>query len=270
VLEFVQLQEVQVVTDEKDMVLFKVEDVVEGLKKFILQPTFHRLTRNSKTTETEKSTNLATSAKNKEIKTPANKELRPTRQKITPKLGTQRAWYQYRTTEKEKKRNVKKPVKLQECVLLPRGAFPPPPVKTAPTSKKLGALKICKQNFKTEAAPPAPIQQNNYDSLPNSDVITVLKQTLQSLGSLKQEVQMLKEGKENSPALPKGAIPQFPLLEIAQPQSVLRPTSHAGSEDSEMLKTLKVMLAWQQMCYINSFLQPSSFLHHIMIVRFYC
>ena len=137
-------------------------------------------------------------------------------------------------------------------------------------SKKLGALKICKQNFKTEAAPPAPIQQNNYDSLPNSDVITVLKQTLQSLGSLKQEVQMLKEGKENSPALPKGAIPQFPLLEIAQPQSVLRPTSHAGSEDSEMLKTLKVMLAWQQMCYINSFLQPSSFLHHIMIVRFYC
>ena len=90
-----------------------------------------------------------------------------------------------RTTEKEKRRNVKKPVKLQECVLLPRGAFPPPPVKTAPTSKKLGALKICKQNFKTEAAPPAPIQQNNYDSLPNSDVITVLKQTLQSLGSLK-------------------------------------------------------------------------------------
>jgi len=87
VLEFVQLQEVQVVTDEKDMVLFKVEDVVEGLKKFILQPTFHRLTRNSKTTETEKSTNLATSAKNKEIKTPANKELRPTRQKITPKLA---------------------------------------------------------------------------------------------------------------------------------------------------------------------------------------
>ena len=172
--------------------------------------------------------------------------------------------------KRKKKRNVKKPVKLQECVLLPRGAFPPPPVKTAPTSKKLGALKICKQNFKTEAAPPAPIQQNNYDSLPNSDVITVLKQTLQSLGSLKQEVQMLKEGKENSPALPKGAIPQFPLLEIAQPQSVLRPTSHAGSEDSEMLKTLKVMLAWQQMCYINSFLQPSSFLHHIMIVRFYC
>jgi len=104
VLEFVQLQEVQVVTDEKDMVLFKVEDVVEGLKKFILQPTFHRLTRNSKTTETEKSTNLATSAKNKEIKTPAIKELRPTRQKITPKLGTQRAWYQYRTTEKEKKK----------------------------------------------------------------------------------------------------------------------------------------------------------------------
>ena len=49
VLEFVQLQEVQVVTDEKDMVLFKVEDVVEGLKKFILQPTFHHLTRNSKT-----------------------------------------------------------------------------------------------------------------------------------------------------------------------------------------------------------------------------
>ena len=175
VLEFVQLQEVQVVTDEKDMVLFKVEDAVEGLKRFILQPSFHRLTRNinSKTTETEKSTNLATSAKNKEIKTPANKELRPTRQKITPKLGTQRAWDQYRTTEKEKKRNVKKPVKLQECVLLPRGAFPPPPVKTAPTSKKLGALKICKQNFKTEAAPPAPIQQNNYDSLPNSDVITV-------------------------------------------------------------------------------------------------
>ena len=206
------------------MVLFKVEDVVEGLKKFILQPTFHCLTRNSKTTETEIHSKTKT----------------PTRQKITPKLG---AWYQYRTTEKEKKRNIKKPVKLQECVLLPRGAFPPPPVKTAPTSKKLGALKICKQNFKTEAAPPAPIQQNNYDSLPNSDVITVLKQTLQSLGSLKQEVQMLKEGKENSPALPKGAIPQFPLLEIAQPQSVLRPTSHAGSEDSEMLKTLKVMLA---------------------------
>ena len=86
VLEFVQLQEVQVVTDEKDMVLFKVEDVVEGLKKFILQPTFHRLTRNSKTTETKKSTNLATSAKNKEIKTPANKELSPKRQKITPNL----------------------------------------------------------------------------------------------------------------------------------------------------------------------------------------
>ena len=102
---------------------------------------------------------------------------------------------------KKKKRNVKKPVKLQECVLLPRGAFPRPPVKMAPTSKKLGALKICKQNFKTEAAPPAPInvQQNNYDSLPNSDVITVLKQTLQSLGSLKQEVQMLKEGKERIP-----------------------------------------------------------------------
>ena len=79
VLEFVQLQELQVVTDEKDMVLFKVEDIVEGLKRFILQPTFHHLTRNSKTTEMEKSTNLAvaTSAKNKESKTPANKELRP-------------------------------------------------------------------------------------------------------------------------------------------------------------------------------------------------
>ena len=52
------------------------------------------------------------------------------------------------------------------------------------------------------------LQQDNSSSISNNDVIAILKQSLQSLESFKQEVQMLKEAKDNvrpmltSPACP--------------------------------------------------------------------
>ena len=84
------------------------------------------------------------------------------------------------------------------------------------------------------------LQQDNSSSISNNDVIAILKQSLQSLESFKQEVQMLKEAKDNVRPTLTSPAPQFPLLEVAQSQLLLHSTSQAGSEDSEATRTMKI------------------------------
>ena len=109
------------------------------------------------------------------------------------------------SNQREKKGVLKAFQALTTCYFI-RGALPP--VKTTFTSKQPGPSKNEKKSSKLNLHLPMQLQQDNSSSISNNDVIAILKQSLQSLESFKQEVQMLKEAKDNvSPTLTSPACP---------------------------------------------------------------
>jgi hypothetical protein len=106
----------------------------------------------------------------------------------------------------------------------------------------------------------------------NIEVMATLKQAIQSIESLKQEVEKLKDDKENvkpspvivAPTPAKATLPSppFPFAPIMADSScpiplLPRQCSQPSFQDSEpiAIQTMKMMLAWQHMCNMNSFLQ---------------
>ena len=93
----------------------------------------------------------------------------------------------------EKKECSKKAFQALTMCSFIHGAPPPLPAKTTFTSKQPGPSKNEKKSSKLNLHLPMQLQHDNSSSISNNDVIAVLKQSLQSLESFKQEVQMLKE-----------------------------------------------------------------------------
>ena len=93
------------------------------------------------------------------------------------------------------------------------------------------------------------LQQEKSSGISINDVMAIWKQTLQSLESFKQQVQMLKEVQGSVTPTPSACqSPQLPLLdhEVAKSQSLLHSTSQKNFKDFEATRTMKIQLAWQK------------------------
>ena len=86
------------------------------------------------------------------------------------------------------------------------------------------------------------LQQDNSSTISNKayDVIAILKQSLQRLESFKQEVQMLKEAKDNvRPTLTSPAYHNFLYLRL------LNHSYYSIQPPKQVLKTLKQPEPWK-------------------------
>ena len=119
------------------------------------------------------------------------------------------------------------------------------------------------------------LQQDNSSSISNIDVTAVLKQSLQSLESFKQEVQMLKEAKDNvRPTLTSPACHNFLCLRL------LNHSYYSIQPPKQVLKTLKRPEPWNygwpgnkcvaQTVFSSVNIICQVYFFHIMIVRVYC